>query len=246
MEAQAEWWRIGLSLVAVGVASFLIGRSSSEATEPVGRPPVIVNRAPLVAPSSNGPELQSSCLEVAEAPRLPVVSRGGGADGVEADLVAGFRRVDQLGAEDAMRVSVVNSVLIENGMSPIPDRARISDEAIDMFRAVVDDAEAHVTKCSTAWLREAESSTRPLVKDLYARINAGQSAGLPVLSEENPMTRRHPHEAMTQVMVGGRAFVVRCSPAQNANLGTAGSSYDESVERRRRDYVALLVPLFEQ
>lgn len=236
-----------LLLVATSLGTGTLGWCLGRAWDPppsrvpeIGAPPVAIASSPAatVAVASHMPGAASERVEAAERVLEPTVPAPVAAD--PRLLVRDFE------PEDGRRLEAVNSVLRQAGLPPVPPEAGIQREDLEVFRALVDDANARVRDAARDWLQVAGDAIRPLSKDLRKRLAAGQKEGLPVLSGDNPMARRHPHEAISQVCYGDRVYVLRVSPHEHHDLGLAGRRHDEEEQRREHDFATSVAPLFRR
>lgn len=142
--------------------------------------------------------------------------------------------------KDSDRLVCVNKALQKAGLPTIDETSRIRMADLDAYRAIVDAAEAAVDRADDKWSGRAVALTQTLADDLRKRLAAGQTSGLPFAGKDNPLSRRHPHEAIRQVLAGGRSFVVRVSPADCPRLAELGEAYDAEVAKRAHDYNTLV------
>jgi hypothetical protein len=202
---------------------------------PVAVNPVVVTST-SVAPVSGEVSRQTA----AEAADVSVCPRGIGLRSSAVHWVPSSTFSDA----DRLRLDKVNAALAAAGLAGVPSQGEIEGTDLVAFRALVDDAEACVDEAEGAWLDLAAAVNGRLERDLMARLRSGQVDGLPVATEENSMRRRHPHEAITQVLTGGRSYVLRTSPQQEPRLGVEGERVDRESARRAATYGSLVRPLF--
>lgn len=236
-----------LLLVATALGAGTLGWSLGRAWDPppsrvveIGAaPPVTHAPGPAAAVASGmlreAPE-RAEAAELLLEPEVPPAVPGD-----PASLL-----VREFEPQDARRLEALNSVLRRAGRPPVPPEARIQREDLEVFRALVDDAQARVKHAARDWLQVAGNAIRPLSKDLKQRLAAGQRERLPVLSDDNPMARRHPHEAISQVSYGDRVYVLRVSPHEHHDLGVAGRRHDEEEQRREHDFFTSVLPMFRR
>ncbi len=149
-----------------------------------------------------------------------------------------------LEAKDSTRLLVVNAALEAAGLERIDSNCRISLDDLAAFRVIVDHAEKRVDQSETNWLRAATDATAPLVTDLADRLARGDVTNLPLMNRHNNLTRRHPHEAVAQVIYGNTNYVVRVLPQQNQELAACGLAVADESARRVSDYNTLVRSLF--
>jgi hypothetical protein len=198
--------------------------------------------------SCSGLEAPSHVEHPPEAVHAPVSSGDASVRDVARTQVASADAetltVDCLVKEDADRLLAVNAALRQAALAPIDPASRIRRSDLIVLRTIVDDSEKVVAKAEDRWLDAATAATAPLVKSLHEKLERGDSADLPIMSRDNSMRRRHPHEAITQVLFGNKYYVVRVMPQDNESLATVGSQMDAESTRRAFDYDNLIRGLF--
>jgi len=147
--------------------------------------------------------------------------------------------------EDTERLRFVNGVMDLEGKQQIPTDARILSSDLDVFRTIVDDANHSVQKALQSWRTIANERSAELEQELHAKIGRGETENLPYLSATNRMKRRHPYEAITQVVCESGTFVLRASVDENPLLLEAGEGLDYASRSRALDFETLVRPLFK-
>ncbi|MGE3171777.1 MAG: hypothetical protein AB7O97_04070 [Planctomycetota bacterium] len=152
-------------------------------------------------------------------------------------------RAASLPAEDRVLLVQANPVLASTPLGPIPDSARMRVDDLPAFRAIVQGNTAAVDAADREWTSLARALTAPLERDLIARIDAGQRDGLP-RTADNRLQRRVPFEAITEVVHGGEAYVVRVSPTEQPRLAALGQVHDDAQARMLAAFDTTMRALF--
>ncbi len=152
--------------------------------------------------------------------------------------------LEQLERQDANRLLRINAALTQGGRPAIWSGAKIARRDLDTLRQIVDEAERDVNEASDGFLSASCSATRELEKDLFDRIDRHETQGLPLMSPQNPFSRTHPYEALSQVFYEGHYYVLRVGPWQDPALARAGGNLDAAKGRRLASYVAMIAPMF--
>ena len=148
-------------------------------------------------------------------------------------------------ADDAERLRFLNGILDLEGKAKVPFGAKIRSSDLDVFRAVVDDANNAVDSAMNGWRAIANRRSAELERELHARIRRGETEGLPYKDASNRMKRNHPYEAITQVVCEAGTFVLRVPVDENPRLREAGESLDYAMRRRVLEFETLVRPLFK-
>jgi len=144
---------------------------------------------------------------------------------------------------DAALLVAVNNVLSE-GHLPAINGKELSEADLPVFRDIVTRHNAACSQAESNWLSRAVAATGPLEKDVLRSIDAGRLVGLPLMSDTNPMERREPYEAISQLSYGGRIYVLRVSPRKDPELARLGTAVETAQSARRIDFDSLVRLLF--
>ncbi|MFN3244822.1 MAG: hypothetical protein ACE37K_25190 [Planctomycetota bacterium] len=152
--------------------------------------------------------------------------------------------IAEFGGQDRERLRFLNGIMDLEGKKKVPADARIRSADLDMFREMVDAANHDVDHALDGWRSIANKRTAQLEQQLHARLARGETEGLPYQSADNRMKRRHPYEAITQVVCEAGTFVLRAPVDENPRLKQAGEELDHAMRRRALDFETRVRPLF--
>lgn len=156
-----------------------------------------------------------------------------------------YFNIQDLSKEDKSRIESANYYLAKEGFHLIPEDSRISEQNLEQFRLIVDFNNDVVDKLEDRWLKEAGMLTTKLRIDLMAKVQAGDTKDLPLRSEENNLTKRHPYEAVTQLNYAGECYILRVHPDEAPILLELGSQRDLAYTRRLTVLNSEALKLFE-
>lgn len=155
-----------------------------------------------------------------------------------------YIKIEDLGEKDKMMIVEINNVLKLSGFSEIPIADKIEEKELDKARLIYGEYMKRVDEAEDEWLKEAELQLREPRKKLYEKIKKGDLEELPVESEANSSERRHPYEAISQVLFNGRRYVIRVHPDDAPPLRKLGERYDLENTLRINEFNSTLRRLF--